>query len=33
LEGGALEICFYDRESQQSSYRILQSLGYTVSIK
>jgi prephenate dehydrogenase len=33
LEGGALEICFYDRESQQSSYRILQSLGYTVSLK
>ncbi|HEY8499606.1 MAG TPA: prephenate dehydrogenase/arogenate dehydrogenase family protein [Clostridia bacterium] len=33
LEGGALEICFYDRESQQSSYRILQSMGYTVSLK
>jgi prephenate dehydrogenase len=33
LEGGVLEICFYDRKSQQDSYRILQSLGYTVSIK
>jgi prephenate dehydrogenase len=33
LEGGALEICFYDRESQQSSYRILQSIGYSVSFK
>ncbi|NLG88726.1 MAG: prephenate dehydrogenase/arogenate dehydrogenase family protein [Clostridiaceae bacterium] len=33
MEGGALEICFYDRESQQSSYRILKSLGYSVKIK
>ena len=33
MEGGALEICFYDRESQQSSYWILKALGFSVGIK
>lgn len=31
MENGAMEICFYDLESQISSLNILKSMGYTVS--
>lgn len=30
MEGGAMEICFYDQDSQQASHRILKGMGYTV---
>jgi len=30
MEGGAMEISFYDRESQVKSYQILKQLGYSV---
>lgn len=30
MEGGAMEICFYDRDSQTLSLEILRSAGYTV---
>ncbi|NLY18902.1 MAG: prephenate dehydrogenase [Clostridiaceae bacterium] len=33
MEKGAMEICFYDRESQINSLNILKSMGYTVSIR
>ncbi len=33
MEGGAMEICFYDRESQIQSYHILQSAGYSVCLR
>lgn len=33
MEGGAMEICFYDRNSQISSLEILKSAGYTVNLR
>ncbi len=33
MEGGAMEICFYDRNSQTSSLEILKSAGYTVNLR
>jgi len=30
MEGGAMEIRFYDRESQEKSYQVLKQLGYSV---
>jgi hypothetical protein len=33
MEGGAMEICFYDHDSQTMSLGILKEKGYTVSIK
>lgn len=33
MENGAMEICFYDRESQMNSLNILKSMGYTVSCR
>lgn len=33
MEDGAMEICFYDRESQLNSLNILKSMGYTVSCR
>lgn len=33
MEGGAMEICFYDRDSQISSLNILKSAGYGVIIR
>jgi len=33
MEGGAMEICFYDRESQVKSYNILKAAGYSVSYR
>ncbi len=33
MESGAMEICFYDRESQLNSLNILKSMGYNVSCR
>ena len=33
MEHGAMEICFYDKESQINSLNILKSMGYTVSCR
>lgn len=33
LENGAMEICFYDRDSQLTSFNILKSVGYSVSCR
>lgn len=33
MEGGAMEIRFYDRESQTKSYQILKQMGYSVYYK
>jgi len=33
MEGGAMEICFYDRESQVNSYNILKDAGYSVAYR
>jgi prephenate dehydrogenase len=33
MEGGAMEICFYDRDSQALSLEILKTAGYTVTLR
>lgn len=33
MEGGAMEICFYDHASQSSSLEVLKSAGYTVNLR
>lgn len=33
MEGGAMEICFYDRDSQALSLEILKNAGYTVTLR
>lgn len=33
MEGGAMEICFYDHDSQAQSLNILKTAGYTVTLR